>query len=376
MYKRLLSLDKLATQKSLFLLGPRQTGKSTLLRSAFPQARYVDLLEADTFRELAAKPELLRQRLTTDEKLVIVDEIQKLPSLLDEVQLLIDRNPSLRFILTGSSARKLKKGHANLLGGRAWMTHLHPLVSAEVDFQQLERRLAFGSLPGVLSSANPKEELNAYVGTYLKEEIVAEGLTRSIERFSRFIEIAGQANGEEINYAAIASDAQLPARTVRDHFSILEDTLLAKTLPVFSRTKKRKAITTAKFYFFDVGVAHALKKNFEVSEGTVEFGKAFEHLVFCELDAWISYRRSDEALTYWRTRNQLEVDFVLGERMAIEVKAKRTVRATDLKALHALGEEFPKMRKIVVCLEKEPRTLDGVEILPVSVFLKELWSST
>lgn len=376
MYNRLISLINLLEQKSLLLLGPRQTGKSTLLRSAFPDARYVDLLEADTFRELATKPELLRQRLLPQEKLVIIDEIQKLPTILDEVQLMIDRNRQLRFVLTGSSARKLKRGNANLLGGRAWSAHLYPLVSAELGFGQLERRLQFGSLPGVFTSQNPKEELKAYVGTYLKEEILSEGLTRSIERFSRFLEVAGLSNGEQIDYAAIASDAQLPARTVRDHFQILEDTLVARQLPVFGKTRKRKAIATPKFYFFDVGVANALKRNFEFGPGTVEFGKSFEHLIFCELDAFLSYSRSDAELSYWRTRSQLEVDFVVGESLAVEVKAKSIIRDNDLTALSALGEEFPKMRRVVVCLEKEQRMVKGVEILPFADFLSNLWAKT
>ena len=374
MFKRLLSLDNLVSQKSLFLLGPRQTGKSTLLHAQFQGARYIDLLEADTFRELATKPELIRQRLRVDEKLVIIDEVQKLPAILDEVQLLIDRNKDLRFILTGSSARKLKKGHANLLGGRAWVTNLFPLVSVELGFSGLEKRLCFGSLPGVFTSENPIEELKAYVGTYLKEEVLAEGLTRSIQTFSRFIELAGMSNGEQINFAAIANDAQIPARTVRDHFQILQDTLLGKQLPVFKQSKKRKAVSTPKFYFFDVGVANALRRNFAVSEGSSDYGRALEHLVFCELDAWLGYTRSSEELTYWRTRNQLEVDFVVGESMAIEVKAKRSIRSTDLTGLQAIGEEFPEMRRIVVCLESEPRTLDGVEILPLEYFLRELWN--
>ena len=207
MYKRIFNIRETVKHKSLFLFGPRQTGKSTLVRQSFPDAAYYDLLEADTFRELSARPEYLRQTLSPQQSLVIVDEIQKLPALLDEIQLLIERNKKLRVILTGSSARKLKRGAANLLGGRAWVCRLHPLVSAELDGQRLLHRLNRGSLPSIIDSEHYKEDLKAYVGTYLQEEIRAEGLTRSIENFSRFLEVAGLTSGEQINFSSVAADA-------------------------------------------------------------------------------------------------------------------------------------------------------------------------
>ena len=245
MYKRLLPVSDLVKHRSLFLFGPRQTGKSTLLRQTFPDARYIDLLEANTFRELSAYPETLRQSLAPREKLVIIDEVQKLPVLLDEAQALIDRNKQLRFIFTGSSARKLKRGQANLLAGRAWFCRLHPLVSTEVSYKDLNRRLNIGSLPAIFDSAAPREDLNAYVGGYLKEEIRAEGLVRSIESFSRFLEVAALTNAHVLNYTSVSNDAGIPPRTVREHYQILEDTLIGFQLPPYQRTRKRKPVATA-----------------------------------------------------------------------------------------------------------------------------------
>ena len=375
MYKRRIDIMPLLQHKSLFLLGPRQTGKSTLLRHLFPSARYVDLLEADTFRQLSAYPETLRQTLTPADRIVIIDEVQKLPRLLDEVQLLMDRDASLRFILTGSSARKLRGGQANLLAGRAWTIHLHPLVSPEVDYAQFERRLSFGSLPAVLDSALPAEELRAYVGDYLKEEIRAEGLTRSIESFSRFLDVAGLCNGEILNYTKVGSDAGIPPRTVRDHFQVLEDTLLAYQLPAYRKGKTRKAVATAKFYFFDVGVANTLLKRGPVEPRSESYGRALEHLVFLELRAFLDYYRLPVELSYWRTHTGLEVDFIVGDALAVEVKAAGRVDDRDLRSLRALETEVSMRRRLVVSTEvMSRRTDDGIEILPVADFLRRLWA--
>lgn len=375
MYKRRIDIMPLLQHKSLFLLGPRQTGKSTLLRHLFPSARYVDLLEADTFRQLSAYPETLRQTLTPADRIVIIDEVQKLPRLLDEVQLLMDRDASLRFILTGSSARKLRGGQANLLAGRAWTIHLHPLVSPEVDYAQFERRLSFGSLPAVLDSALPAEELRAYVGDYLKEEIRAEGLTRSIESFSRFLDVAGLCNGEILNYTKVGSDAGIPPRTVRDHFQVLEDTLLAYQLPAYRKGKTRKAVATAKFYFFDVGVANTLLKRGPVEPRSESYGRALEHLVFLELRAFLDYYRLPLELSYWRTHTGLEVDFIVGDALAVEVKAAGRVDDRDLRSLRALETEVSMRRRLVVSTEvMSRRTDDGIEILPVADFLRRLWA--
>ncbi|HEX9879273.1 MAG TPA: AAA family ATPase [Candidatus Binatia bacterium] len=375
MYKRVLDLKEILKHKSIFLFGPRQTGKTTLVRQAFPDAAFYDLLEADTFRELSARPEYLRQTLSPQQPLVVVDEIQKLPALLDEVQLLIERNKKLRVILTGSSARKLRRGAANLLGGRAWVCRLHPLVTPELDGPRLLDRLNRGSLPSIIDSEHYREDLKAYVGTYLREEIRAEGLTRSIEDFSRFLEVAGLTAGEQINFSAVASDAGYPPRTVREHYQILEDTLVGHQLPAYRKTSKRKPVATAKFYFFDVGVANTLKRTPIIEEGSDAYGRALEHLIFLELRSFLDYHRLDHELTYWRSRSQFEVDFVVGDQVGIEVKSKGRVSPRDYKGLSALTEEVRLKRKIVICGERMLRRADdGTEIIPPALFLKELWS--
>lgn len=374
MRPRLLSIRDLIRQRSLLLFGPRQTGKSTLLRHTFPEARYFDLLEADTFRQLSAYPETIRQRLTPADRLIIIDEVQKLPMLLDEVQALIDRNRNLRVILTGSSARKLTRGRANLLAGRAWFARLHPLVSAELPASALTRRLNVGSLPAVFDSQAPAEDLNAYVGGYLKEEIRAEGLVRSIESFARFLEVAALTNSHILNYTSVANDTGIPVRTVREHYQMLEDTLIGFQLPPYRRSLKRKPVATAKFYLFDVGVANALMKRGAIRPGSELYGPALEHQVFLELRAYLDYRRIDLPLTFWRTHTGYEVDFVAGDDIAIEVKASRRVSPADLRGLMALGEDTALKHRFVVSTEPhERRTDDGIVILPVATFLERLW---
>jgi predicted AAA+ superfamily ATPase len=317
MYKRVFNIRETVKQKSLFLFGPRQTGKSTLVRQSFPDAAYYDLLEADTFRELSARPEYLRQTLSPQQSLVIVDEIQKLPLLLDEIQILIERNKKLRFILTGSSARKLKRGAANLLGGRAWVCRLHPLVSAELDGQRLLDRLNRGSLPSIIDSEHYKEDLKAYVGTYLQEEIRAEGLTRSIENFSRFLEVAGLTSGEQINFSSVAADGD----SLREPCGTLSDSRRhtgGHQLPAYQKTAKRKPVATAKFYLFDVGVANTLKRIPGIEEGSNAYGHALEHLIFWNFEAiWITTdwimslpigaaALSSKWTSWWETRSELK----------------------------------------------------------------------
>ena len=376
MYPRVFDLTADLERRSVMLFGARQTGKSTLLRASLPRARFVDLLEADTFRALSFRPESLRESLTGRESVVVVDEIQKLPSLLDEVQLLIDRNPKLRFVLTGSSARKLRRGGANLLGGRARTRHLFPLVWPEYGAGELARVLEVGALPGVLGSEEPHEDLAHYVGTYLAEEIRAEALARSIEAFSRFLAVASHSTGEQLNFTKVGNDAQVPPRTVREYFQVLVDTLVGYEVPPYRALASRKAVATSKFYFFDIGVAHALQGVREVPRGTQEFGRALEHLVANELRAFLTYQRRPEALAYYRTTSQLEVDFLVGDRVAIEVKGTGRVSAKDARPLRALAEDVPTVsRRIVVCTEAQRRRLEGdVDVLPIADFLEELWS--
>ncbi len=373
MYERFLQLSEIIKTKSFFLVGPRQTGKSTLLRTLFPKATYFDLLESDTFRQLNAFPEMLREMVLPKQNLVIIDEIQKIPALLDEVQRLIDRNRDLRFALTGSSARKLKRGHSNLLGGRALFCGLHPLVSVELGGVPILKRLNRGSLPAMIDNDLFQRDLSAYVGVYLKEEIQAEGLTRSVGNFGRVLEMAAQYNGQQVNFTQIGSDAQVPPRTVRDYFQLFEDTLIGSTLPTFRETKTRKAVSTPKFYFFDVGVARVLRREGEIFAGSKGFGDALEHLIFLELKAYLDYTQSTSRLSYWRSQSKFEVDFLIDDKVAIEVKGSARVSASDLKGLKALGEEITFKRNILICSESMPRFIDGIEVMHYDSFLQSLW---
>ena len=297
-----------------------------------------------------------------------------MPSLLDEVHLLIERNKRLRVLLTGSNARKLRRGGANLLAGRAWTRFLYPLVWPEYGPERLHRVMATGAIPSVLDSPRPWEDLREYVGVYLAEEIRAEALTRSIEAFSRFLSVAALANGEQLDFTSVGNDAQVPPRTVREFFTVLEDTLVGYALPPYQRTKKRKPVATSKFYFFDVGVAHAAQGVTRIAPGTAAYGRALEHLIANELRAYLSYRGSGLELTYYRSRSQIEVDFVVGDRVAIEVKGGGRVSERDAKPLHALGEDAPIRTKIIVCSEPSERRLDsGVRVMPVRQFLEALW---
>ncbi|MCY4282812.1 MAG: AAA family ATPase [Gammaproteobacteria bacterium] len=372
MYARKLNLQPFARHKSLFLLGPRQTGKSTLLQRDFPEACYIDLLDNEIFRRFAGAPERLRDAVG-GHKQVIVDEIQKLPGLLDETQRLIDTR-DVHFLLTGSSARKLRRGKANLLGGRALFFNLHPLCSAEIGYDRIPDLLQRGGLPGFVDSPIHWEELRAYTGAYLREEIQAEALTRSIENFSRFLDVAVHFNCEQLNYSKIGNDADIAPRTIKDYVKILEDTLVLHILPPFCQRNKRKLAATEKVYFFDIGVANALARRRELPAGSPEYGKALEQLVFLELHAAIEYQRLEVRLSYWRTRTQLEVDFLLDDRIAIEVKATKHVAPADLKSLRAIAEELNLEKRLLVCQEPYYRqTEDGIEIVPVAEFCKRLW---
>jgi predicted AAA+ superfamily ATPase len=357
----------------MFLFGARQVGKTTYLRSSFPHAVYYDLLSAATFRELSANPELLFQRAGSTD-LIIIDEIQSLPALLNEVQRLITAQPEVRCIMTGSSARKLKRGAANLLGGRATERSLWPLVSPELNFERFNDRLTIGGLPQILTSPNPAADLEDYVSLYLQQEIQFEGLVRNIESFARFLPLAALCNGKQINFTEVASDAQVTPHVLREYFQILEDTFVGIMLPAFRGTVKRKAVASAKFYLFDVGVTNTLIRRGVVAPGTEGYGEALEQLLILEVHSYLRYTGAKEPLTYWRSTSKLEVDIVIGDRIAIEIKGKAVVTERDLKGLRALAEELPLQRKIVVANESARRRLDGgIEIIPGADFLRALW---
>ena len=376
MFARKLLLQDIENE-SIFLFGARQTGKSTLVKEKFPQARYYDLLKSDVFERLFRAPWLFREELDLclPNELVIVDEIQKIPLLLDEVHWLI-HNRQLRFLLCGSSARKLKRCGANLLGGRAIRERLHPLVSAEIPDFDFIKAANYGLLPQHYLSPNPRKKLQFYIGGYLQEEIQEEARLRNLRTFTRFLDIAALTSGEIVNFTNIASDCGVSSPTVKEYFSILEETMFGYFVPAFTKTTKRRLVQAPKFYLFDVGVANYLTKRKSLLPGSLDFGKAFEHLIIHELTAYQSYSFSEEKLSYWRTTNGHEVDVVLGDaQVAIEIKSCDEVQSRHLKGLKAFSEEYPQARLIVVSLDPNPRRMNGVEIYPVTEFLKKLWNN-
>lgn len=374
---RTLNLSPLLAKKSHFLLGPRSTGKSALIKKQLQgQAFLIDLLESDLFLRLSANPSLLEFLVEESRQdVVVIDEIQKIPLLLDEAHRLIERK-KIRFLLTGSSARKLKKSHTNLLAGRARMANLFPLTWQELRTQfDLNRYLLFGGLPQVYLSDEPQEELVSYANLYVKEEIQSEALIRSLPPFSRFLVAAALSNGQIINFTKVGDDAQVSPSTVREYYSILEDTLMGFLLPPFTRTKKRKAIQTAKFYFFDIGVVHTLVERKSIPENTEVFGDAFEHFLGMELRAYLSYTRKLEGLSYWRSVNRQEVDYLIGQKVAIEVKATKKFSKRYLRGLMALQEEGIFEKYFFVSRDPLPQHYHNVRCLPWQEFLKRLWGN-
>ena len=304
---------------------------------------------------------------------VIIDEVQKVPALLDEVHWLIE-NRGLSFVLCGSSARKLKRGGANLLGGRALRYELHPLVSSEIDEFDLLRAVNHGMLPRHYMAARPQRMLEAYVGDYLKEEIAAEALTRNIPAFARFLEAAAFSNGEVVNFHNIGRECGISGPTVKAYFEILEDTLMGRFVPAYRRKAKRRIVESPRFYYFDVGVVNHLLKRGKIAVGGETFGKAFEHLVLQELVAHRHYSGVGYEIAYWRTSSGLEVDFVLGDKdVAIEVKATDRAAAHHFRGLTAFREDYRVRRAILVTLDPRPRETDGITVLPWRVFFERLW---
>jgi predicted AAA+ superfamily ATPase len=372
MYTRAIDIAQATAIKSLLLIGPRQTGKSTLLRITFPDAEYYNLAESDTFRELSARPELVRERLGSNTSILIIDEAQRVPDVFNECQVLLDRNPKLRVVLTGSSARALKRRGVNLLPGRIFRRELFPLVSAELGTARIDERLVKGSLPGIIDSPRYREELRNYVSLYLDEEVRAEGLVRGIGAFARFLPIAALAHGTQVNFAKISRLSEVKVNTVRSYFEVLTDTLLGFELPAWRRSRTRKASATSKFYIFDMGVVNGILNQFE-SQSQVN-GIPLEHLVLNEVRTYLSYNQLDLPIAFWRTSSGIEVDLLIGERVAVEIKTTRRAISDDMRGLVALSEEIPHLRRILVCNEPNQRTLDnGIEIVPVAEFLEQLW---
>jgi len=369
--ERVLNLPFLLQKKSHFLFGPRQTGKTSLIRHSLKGVRSYDLLDNSVYLSLSQDPGRIAQEINPRDKIVVVDEIQRLPVLLNEVHRLIEER-GIRFLLTGSSARKLRRGGVNLLGGRARTKYMHPLTYRELGNQfNLFKAIERGLLPSIYLSDDPHADLEAYTGSYLQQEIVAEGTTRNIPAFSRFLKVAALCNGTVVNFTNVSNDAQVPRTTVYEYFEILKDTLLLYELPAWRKSKKRKPLASSKYYFFDVGVVAALQGR-QFRPGTPEFGEAFETYLMHELVSYSDYI-SGEPLSYWRSTSGFEVDFILGDHTAVEVKAKENVSAHDLKSLRALIEEKKLKRYLCVSLGPRRRNLENVTILPLREFLEALW---
>lgn len=376
MYKRIFNFSSRG-HESCFLWGARQTGKSTLIKELFPGSPYYDLLLSDEYRRLSTRPSLLREELLASppgDRPVVIDEIQKIPGLLDEVQwLIVNRN--IQFVLCGSSARKLRRAGANLLGGRALRFELCPLVHPEIPDFDLLRALNSGLLPRHYQAADAAGLVEAYVGDYLKEEIAAEALTRNIPAFSRFLEAAAFSNGEVVNYQNIASECGVSSPTVKQYFQILEDTLIARFVPAFQKRPKRRVIQAPRFYFFDLGLANFLLKRGPIAARGEAFGKVFEHFIYQEIAAHSRYSGRRYPISYWRTASQLEVDFILGDHQAaIEVKGTEQAAPHHLRGLRAFQEEYKVEHSIIVSLDAKPRIVDGIMVLPWEDFLRKLWA--
>jgi uncharacterized protein len=374
--QRFLQLDELIAKKSHFLFGPRSTGKTSMIKAQLgDKAIIIDLLRTDMYLLLQSKPweiENIIAAQALNAHIVVIDEIQKVPSLLDEVHRLIEEK-NITFLLTGSSARKLKKSGVNLLAGRAWRADLMPLTWQEIKQFNLDKYLLYGGLPQVVTSEAPEEELEAYVNIYLKEEIQAEALVRKLQSFSKFLRTAALTSGTMLNFAKISNDIAVPASTVREYYQILEDTLVGFLVPAWVKTAKRKPISTAKFYFFDIGARNAISGINTLPKNSDIYGQAFEHFMVMELRAYISYTRKKLILSYWRSVQKHEVDFILGDDVAIEIKCTDRASSKHLKGLKALQEEKVCQKYYLVCFDRIHRIDDNVEIIHWEAFLEKLW---
>jgi len=365
--------------QSAFLWGARKTGKSTFLKSNFAESIYIDLLQSDVFLKYLKEPQRFREELEAAEKNklkfpVIVDEVQKLPHLLDEIHWLIE-NKGYSFILSGSSARKVIRGKGNLLGGRAWRYVMLPLTTVEIKDYKLLDVLNKGLIPSHYLSLNYKKSLKSYINDYLREEVFNEGLTRNIPAFSRFFDAMGYSHGELTNYSNIARECGVNEKTVKEYYQILADTLIGTKLEPFKKKQEREVIKKAgKFYLFDIGVAGAITKRTITEERGELFGRAFEHFIFMELNAYKLYNDYDFEINFWRTKTGIEVDFILNSgEIAVEVKGSSYIKNADLKGLYTFRQEHKPRRTILVCNERIPRIKNSIEIMPYRDFLKELW---
>jgi predicted AAA+ superfamily ATPase len=365
-------------QQSFFLLGPRGTGKSTLVRGGVGKALWIDLLSEHSFRKYSARPESIAEDVEglPGQQTVVVDEIQRVPAILNEIHRLIEKKRGWRFILTGSSARKLKREGANLLGGRALVYALHPFMAGELGSEfSLEKSLRVGMLPLINASADPEKQLGAYAGVYLREEVQREGLVRNLGGFSRFLEVISFSHGSLLNASRVAEDTQVKRSSIEGYLRILEDLLLSFHLSVFNKRAKRDVIAHPKFYYFDTGVFRSLRPQGPLDQVSELEGQCLEGLVAQHLRAWCAYRDQGDQLFFWRTRWGLEVDFVVYGRqgiVALEVKNADRVRSGDLKGLIAFREDYPEAQVALLYRGKNKLLVKGIPCLPCETFLRNL----
>lgn len=363
-------------KESTFLWGARQTGKSTLLKAMFPGSPYFDLLSAGEYNRFQRNPSLLREILEAQpaKNPVIIDEIQRIPEILNEVHwMIVNRN--IQFILSGSSPRKIVRTGANLLGGRAARYELYPLVYKEIPDFNLIKALNRGLMPRHYLSTNYIKMISSYIGSYLHDEIMAEARIRNINSFSRFLEMAAFSNGEIVNFSNIAADCGVSAPTVKEYFQILEDTLIGRFLPSYQKKPKRRVILSPKFYYFDIGITNQLLKRGYIEAGSESFGKAFEHFIYHELYSHRHYSDLNYPLNYWRTASQIEVDFILGDHeVAIEVKSTEMANQGHIRGLKSFAEEYTVKKMFLISNDPSPRKLGNVTIMPWQLFLEMLWA--
>lgn len=369
---RLLEIT-LPYRRSAFLWGPRKTGKTYWIKKHLPDTVLIDLLKTDVFADYASRPALLRERYQTHQGIIVIDEIQMVPHMLNEIHWMIE-NTDVSFLMTGSSARKLRRGHANLLAGRAWRYTMTPLSWLETEGFDLEQVLISGLLPPHFLSPDPLQDLRSYVADYLKEEIASEAVNMNIPAFSEFLRVAALSSGQLLNYTNVARETGVSAKVVRNYFQILEDTLLGFRIQPWRKARNRRLIETEKFYLFDVGVTNYLARR-KPAAGTPEFGHSFEQYILMELKSYQAYRNPELEIRYWRTSSGFEVDFILGDmEAAVEIKGTRRVHAGHVKGLKTLLEEQPVGKAMIVSMEEQPRNLDGISILPWQNFIEALWS--
>jgi len=368
-----------APNQSFFLFGPRGTGKSTFLKHHYQDALWIDLLKPDVFRDYAAKPERIIEliRGNPDKKIIIVDEVQKVPEILSAVHSLIEEKAKRTYVLTGSSTRKLKRANVNLLAGRVLLQSLHPFLMSEFAASSLDEVLQLGLLPIVVKSENPKEVLKTYVALYVREEVQLEGLVRNIGNFSRFLEAVSFSHSSLLNVSNIARECAVERKVVEGYIQILEDISLSFKIPVFAKRAQRELVSRQKFYLFDTGVFQSLRPKGSLDRPEEIAGAALEGLVAQHLRAWNAYKGNPYEIFFWRSRGGVEVDFILygaGGIHAIEVKNTNRLRPEDLRSLKEFHSDYPRSQTILLYRGTEKRLIDHILCLPVERFLKKLSS--